>query len=291
MYELKSCPVCGAAELKKTGTEEHDGQIFGLYQCLSCDAMLSSYEKYLKTVKKKVAAGTEEVKEKTAIDFGAAPQTRTVAVNVAADVYQKAIGSTLALVAVMEDGTASGTGTIVSDSGYFITNAHVVAELSQNRETVLNFSEEVCGQSGEHNYRFLADIIYVNPEMDLALLKTDPSEELGSVTFSAQEPFPGEAIYAIGNSKGEGLCIVEGIISDVHRRIGAIDAIMISAPVTHGNSGGPVFDAEGRLVGIVQSGRKDVSAMNYVIPAKTILAFLQKAKEKEDLEFSLKESK
>ena len=66
---------------------------------------------------------------------------------------------------------------------------------------------------------------------------------------------------------------------------GAIDAVMISAPVTHGNSGGPVFDAEGKLIGIVQSGRNDVSAMNYVIPIKTILDFLQEAKDKEDCDF------
>ena len=60
---------------------------------------------------------------------------------------------------------------------------------------------------------------------------------------------------------------------------------MISAPVTHGNSGGPVFDVEGKLVGIVQSGRTDVSAMNYVIPIKTIIDFLQEAKDKEEIEF------
>ena len=128
-------------------------------------------------------------------------------------------------------------------------------------------------------------MICANPTLDLALLKTEPNKELIPVTFSNQEAFPGEAVYAIGNSKGEGLCIVEGIVSDVHRKIGAIDAVMISAPVTHGNSGGPVFDADGKFIGIVQSGRNDVSAMNYVIPINTILDFLQEAKDKENIEF------
>ena len=291
MYELKTCSVCGATGLKRISTEQHDGQAFGVYKCLSCDAELSAYDKYLKTVKwteqaEKVAPKkVEKTVAESLTPHTEKPANRTAIVNIAADVYNKAIGSTLALIAKMEDGAMSGTGTMISEKGYFITNAHVVTELAKNHKTILNFSEEVYGQSGEHNYRFVADLIYANPAIDLALLKTDPNKELVPVTFSNQEAFPGEAVYAIGNSKGEGLCIVEGIVSDVHRKIGAIDAVMISAPVTHGNSGGPVFDAEGKLIGIVQSGRNDVSAMNYVIPIKTILDFLQEAKDKEDCDF------
>jgi hypothetical protein len=134
-------------------------------------------------------------------------------------------------------------------------------------------------------FRFTAELIYLDPACDLALLQTEPDGSMKPVTFCEDEAFPGESVYAIGNSKGEGLCIVEGIVSDVNRRVGGYDAIMISAPVTTGNSGGPVFDAEGRLLGIVQSGRTDVSAMNYVIPTKTILAFLGAAKENKNLSF------
>ena len=50
-YELKNCPICGAGELKKTGIEEKDGQLFGLYKCPSCDASLSAYDKYFKLLK------------------------------------------------------------------------------------------------------------------------------------------------------------------------------------------------------------------------------------------------
>ena len=288
MYELKTCSVCGASGLKRIDTEQHDGQAFGVYKCPSCDAELSAYDKYLKTVKAARANQPEPptvAEEPEVAPAASQPMNRTAIVNIAADVYQKAIGSTLQLIAKMDDSAMSGTGTMISDKGYFITNAHVVMELSQNHQKVLNLSDAVYGQSGERNYRFVAELICANPAIDLALLKTEPNSSLKPVTFADQEAFPGEAVYAIGNSKGEGLCIVEGIVSDVHRRIGNIDAIMISAPVTHGNSGGPVFDAEGKLVGIVQSGRQDVSAMNYVIPIKTINEFLQKAKEKENLDF------
>ncbi len=282
-HELKNCSICGATELKRIGVEKKDGQVFGVYKCPSCDAELSAYDKFLKTRKDTTPIVSQP--EATEEAFSPHPKTstdRTAIVNIAADVYHRAINSTLALVAKMDDGSMCGTGTMVSEKGYFITNAHVVSELAENRKTVLNFSDEVYGESGEHSYRFAADLVYVNPLIDLALLKTDPNKELVPVTFSMHEVFPGEAVYAIGNSKGEGLCIVEGIISDVHRKIGNIDAIMISAPVTHGNSGGPVFDSDGKLIGIVQSGRNDVSSMNYVIPVETILDFLQEARDRED---------
>lgn len=287
MHELKACSVCGATELIKKGSEEHDGQVFGLYQCPSCDSELSAYSKYLKTAKPTPSAkhAEEALAEQPAKEALAPIPQRTAVVNVAASVYQKAIGGTLQLVARLGDFTMNGTGTVISDEGYFITNAHVVTEMEKNHTAILNYSEEVSGQSGENKYRFLAELVYVKPSVDLALLKTEPHKDLVPVTFSEQDAFPGESVYAIGNSKGEGLCIVEGIVSDIHRKIGAIDAIMISAPVTHGNSGGPVFDADGKLLGIVQSGRADVSAMNYVIPVETILEFLEEAKEKEDLSF------
>ena len=203
-YDISTCPICGAGNLKKIGMDEKDGQVFPKYKCPSCDAELSTYDKYLKALKK-AAAATPKVEEKSKTEIKSAPevqpQNRTAIVNIAADVYNKAISSTLALIAKMEDGAMSGTGTMVSEKGYFITNAHVVTELAKNHKTMLNFSEEVYGQSGEHNYRFVADLIYANPAIDLALLKTEPNKELVPVTFATQDAFPGEAVYAIGNSK------------------------------------------------------------------------------------------
>ena len=285
MYELKTCSVCGATELKRIGVEEKDGQVFGVYKCPSCDTQLSAYEKFLKTVKKAapVASQPEVAEEKIASPTEEAPR-RTAVVNIAADVYKKAIGSTIELVAQMGEMSAQGTGTVVSDNGYFITNAHVVAELEQNRRAVVNFCDNVFGENGKH-YRFVADLVYIDPSCDLALLKTDPDKSLKPVDFCYAEAFPGEDVYAIGNSKGEGLCIVEGIVSDIHRSIGGRDHIMISAPVTQGNSGGPVFNSEGQFIGIVRGGHTDVSAMNYVIPIRTIIDFLQEAKDKEDCDF------
>ena len=284
VHEIKSCPVCGASELKRMSMEEHDGQVFGVYKCSSCDAELSAYDKYLKSLKKAQAEVKKEedtVKE-TLIPPEEEPANRTVLINVASKVYKKAINSTIELAVKFGDFAAAGTGTVVSSDGYFITNAHVVARFEETQKRITDYSEEVYGKN-DSEYRFTAELVCIDPKCDLALLKTEPDATIKPVEFSREDAFPGEDVYAIGNSKGEGLCILEGIVSDVHRTIDGEDYIMISAPVTHGNSGGPVFNSQGELIGIVRCGHNDVSSMNFVIPTKRILDFLQEAKEREIL--------
>ena len=284
--ELKTCSVCGASELKRISTEEHDGQVFAVYKCSSCDAQLSSYDKYLKAQKKAQAEAkkAEDAVTETVVPPAEETANRTAAVNLASKVYKKAINSTLALAAQLEDFATVGTGTIVSPNGYFITNAHVVAEFEDSQKAIVDYSEEVYGKN-DRDYRFVAELAYVNAKYDLALLKTEPDAANKPVEFCYEDAFPGEDVYVIGNSKGEGLCILEGIVSDVHRSVGGKEYIMITAPVTRGNSGGPVFNSEGKLIGVVKGGHSDVNSMNFVIPIKTIIEFLQEAKDKEDCDF------
>ena len=287
IHELKTCSVCGASDLKRISTEEHDGQLFGIYKCSSCDAELSAYDKYLKALKKAQQAEAKKAEDtvtETLTPPEEEPMNRTAVVNLASKVYKKAINSTLALTAQLEDFATVGTGTIVSPNGYFITNAHVVAEFEETQKAIVDYSEEVYGKN-DRDYRFVADLAYVNPKYDLALLKTEPDAANKPVEFCYDDAFPGEDVYVIGNSKGEGLCILEGIVSDVHRSVGGKDYIMISAPVTRGNSGGPVFNSEGKMIGVVKGGHSDVNSMNFVIPIKTIIEFLQEAKDKENCEF------
>ena len=286
-YEITTCSICGAGNLKKIGIEEKDGQVFPKYKCPSCDTELSAYDKYLKELKKAQKAENTKVQDtvkETVTPPEEEPSNRTAVINLASKVYKKAINSTLALAAQLEDFATEGTGTIVSPNGYFITNAHVVAEFEDTQKAIVDYSEEVYGKN-DRDYRFVAELAYVNPKYDLALLKTEPDATIKPVEFCYEDAFPGEDVYVIGNSKGEGLCILEGIVSDVHRSVGGKDYIMITAPVTRGNSGGPVFNSEGKLIGVVKGGHSDVNSMNFVIPIKTIIEFLQEAKDKEDCNF------
>ena len=221
-----------------------------------------------------------------------APIDKISVANFAAEVYKKTINSALELdvdygTTVTEKGKSNiisfGTGTMLT-GGYFLTNAHVVSEYDDSYK-VTKMPEIVFGLSGDKSYRFTADLVYMDPKLDLALLKTDVHRSLSSVRFYDETPAHGSAIYTIGNSKGHGLCLLEGIVSDNHRDVKGFDHIMISAFVTNGNSGGPVFDAEGRLIGMVDSGLPGVPNMNYVIPVHIIKSFLKRAEEKLNLRF------
>ena len=285
-YDISTCPTCGASTLKVVENIEKEGQSFPIYKCLACDASISTYDKYLKTQKKAQAEAkkAEDAVTETVVPPAEETANRTAVVNLASKVYKKAINSTLALAAQLEDFATVGTGTIVSPNGYFITNAHVVAEFEDSQKAIVDYSEEVYGKN-DRDYRFVAELAYVNAKYDLALLKTEPDAANKPVEFCYEDAFPGEDVYVIGNSKGEGLCILEGIVSDVHRSVGGKEYIMITAPVTRGNSGGPVFNSEGKLIGVVKGGHSDVNSMNFVIPIKTIIEFLQEAKDKEDCDF------
>ena len=63
---------------------------------------------------------------------------------------------------------------------------------------------------------------------------------------------------------------------------------MFSAPIVHGNSGGPVFNGNGEIMGIATLGREDALAMNYAIPVSVVNAFIEQTKAKEEVEVALK---
>ena len=77
--------------------------------------------------------------------------------------------------------------------------------------------------------------------------------------------------------------MLDGIVSDRERFISGERYIMYSAPTVGGNSGGPLFNAHGEVIGMVTLGQKDGSLMNYAIPTGVLKAFLREAEEKENI--------
>ena len=197
-YKIKSGPICGAGELKKLNTEEHDGIIFNVYQCLACDASLSEYEKYQKILAKEQAKKVEEIQE-TADESISEPVKEAVE-STATEIYKNAIKNTVAIFASADGGSKVGTGMFVSSKGYFVTNAHIVMDFDEDRN-VVGISDDIFGECGADGYKFDAEFVYANPENDLALLKIDLDEDVETVVLSNKETTPGEPVYAIGNNK------------------------------------------------------------------------------------------
>jgi S1-C subfamily serine protease len=154
-----------------------------------------------------------------------------------------------------DDHEAQGSGFITSPAGYILTSAHVVIDTSTSkaveaRNLYVGFKDRD---------RIEATLVGWDVYDDVALLKVDPSPHaLAPVPLGdSSRVRPGDPVAAMGSPFGNEDSITTGVVSAIHRSIASltsvykvVDAIQIDAPITHGNSGGPLFDARGRVVGI-----------------------------------------
>src|SRR5271165_2580807 len=138
-------------------------------------------------------------------------------------------------------GMAQGSGFFISADGYIVTNNHVVEHAKDVTVTTVD------GKT------IPARVVGTDPKTDLALLKVKEGGDYPFVTFASQTPRVGDWVVAVGNPFGLGGTVTAGIVSARGRDIGSgpyDDFLQIDAPVNHGNSGGPAFNAEGEVVGV-----------------------------------------
>lgn len=176
-----------------------------------------------------------------------------------------------------------GTG-ILLGNGYVLTNAHVISE-NKNGSSYgvirVNVAENIQCKLSDGDMIEL-EIVRADVKRDIAVLYSENLQKDG-VKFAVGTAVTGSKVFAIGNSKGEGICILDGIISDNTRMINGEKYIMYTAPTVGGNSGGPLFNTKGEAVGMVTLGRKDAALMNYALPVATLFDFLRDAEEKENV--------
>ena len=134
-----------------------------------------------------------------------------------------------------------GSGFFISADGYAVTNNHVVDHAN---------SVQVTTDDGSI---YTAKVIGTDPKTDLALIKVDGKTDFPYVQFAQQEPRVGDWVIAVGNPFGLGGTVTAGIVSAQGRNIGSgpyDDYIQIDAPINKGNSGGPAFDVNGKVIGV-----------------------------------------
>jgi serine protease Do len=172
-----------------------------------------------------------------------------------------------------------GSGFIVDENGYIITNNHVVAD---SDEIHVKLSDGV---------ELPAIIIGTDPKTDLALLKIDAKKKLPAVSFSSStKTRVGDVVIAIGNPLGFGGTVTTGIISSQGRDLGinqdelVDDFIQTDAAINTGNSGGPLFNIEGKVIGLNTSipdvGGGTNIGIGFAIPAHTVQDIMNQLKEK-----------
>jgi S1-C subfamily serine protease len=166
-----------------------------------------------------------------------------------------------------------GSAFFVDTSGLLITNYHVIA--SEVDPTYEGYSRMTIRMGDSTSPRIPARVIGWDKTLDLALIKTEISPEYVFSVVDQVIPPVGDSILAIGSPGGLEKTVTMGIVSALSRRFLQIgDVIQIDAAVNHGNSGGPVVDTSGRLVGIVFAGIEQYPGINFAVPAERLAAAL-----------------
>ena len=153
--------------------------------------------------------------------------------------------------------TSQGSGFVISPKGYVLTNAHVITNAGEGSS--VQAAEHLFVEFGDGD-RVEAHVVGWDLFDDVGLLRVSPSaHRLAPVPLGESSSVAvGQPVAAIGSPLGNENTLTTGVVSAIHRSIDAItvrkynivDAIQTDAPITHGNSGGPLFDARGRVIGI-----------------------------------------
>jgi S1-C subfamily serine protease len=166
---------------------------------------------------------------------------------------------------------ALGSGFVIDKAGHIVTNYHVV----RGANTIqVSFS---------NNERFKAKLVGVDPSTDVAVLRVDvKSRALKSLPLGNSESVRvGDQVIAIGNPFGLDRSVTSGIVSAVQRRIEAPNQLSIShviqtdAALNHGNSGGPLLNAQGQVIGVnaqIETGGQSQGnvGIGFAIPINTV---------------------
>ncbi len=182
------------------------------------------------------------------------------------EIYQKVNPSTVTVLTGMSDGSAMvGTGVIFTEDGYILTNAHVIAGGSECY---------VVLDTGENRR---ARLLGLDEEKDLAVIKIDAAG-LPAAEFGDSDALTvGDPVYAIGNPLGVELrgTLTDGIVSAINRDVYVdgvtMTLIQTNAALNNGNSGGPLINVYGQVVGINtmkmgSSSTTSVEGLGFAIP-------------------------
>jgi serine protease Do len=164
-----------------------------------------------------------------------------------------------------------GSGFLVSDDGYILTNAHVVEKSDEIRVALLDGDQDLKAQ-----------IVGTDPKTDIALIKIKAGKKLPFVRLGNSNHLEiGEWVVAIGNPFGLGHTVTQGIVSAKGRVIGSgpyDDFIQTDASINPGNSGGPLFNLKEEVVGINTAIIQGGQGIGFAIPidlAKSVLTQLR----------------
>jgi S1-C subfamily serine protease len=189
--------------------------------------------------------------------------------------FQKLVAISLDKVVGIKAGSSVGTGFVADSTGQVFTNRHVV----QSKKSV-----EISYTDGT---AVTADVVYRDREKDFAILRPATARVKTPLPLCyATYPKPGEEVFALGNPLGLANTVTRGIVSSVRKSEGALNSvttegttlIQTDAAVNPGNSGGPLLNGNGEVVGIVSFKRSGGEGLNFALSIVDVLESLKAKK-------------
>lgn len=152
-----------------------------------------------------------------------------------------------------------GSGFFISADGYIATNYHVIRGAQSLSITKYSGGSVIT----------LAKVVAYSIENDVAILKIEATDE-EYLEFSDRVPQTGDNVYALGSTVGLTNTFTQGMISNTDRFINGKNCLQFTAPISSGNSGGPLLDNTGKVIGIVTMTIEDAQNVNLAIKASTV---------------------
>lgn len=211
---------------------------------------------------------------------GGAPLVIAAPPVAAAPSLPDAVAATIGTVVSLRTPSRAGAGVIVDAEGWIVTNMHVVAD-------VVDLVPRRGAEPPIVRARFLdgrelgAVVVVADRDEDLAVLLLQPD---GKETFTAAQLGVsrnlrvGQSVFAIGNPFGLSHTVSSGIVSALDRpasSTGGVPLIQLDASINVGNSGGPLFTTDGKLVGLVTARDRDAQGIAYALPVDHVHGFLR----------------
>jgi len=201
----------------------------------------------------------------------------------ASEIYSKRANGVVTIFALFggEDevgAAAQGSGFVVSEDGYVLTNSHVVTTAGEGAPTEAPAAAGTVYVQFRDGERVPAEVVGWDVYDDVGLLKVDPDDHPVSPVplGDSADIVVGEPVAAIGSPFGQESSLSVGVVSATERSIDSItssynlvDAIQTDAPINRGNSGGPMFDARGQVIGInaqIRSESGTAEGVGFAVP-------------------------
>ena len=169
--------------------------------------------------------------------------------------------------------TASGSGIIISDDGYILTNNHVISSTSEDSFYQISEANKITVTLFNDSTEYEAKIVGKDEETDLAVIKIDKTGLVKAEFADSDSIKVGEFAMAVGNPMGMQSSVTTGIISAVNREITDTDGktytlIQTDAAINSGNSGGALVNSEGKVIGIntLKLTGNSVEGIGFAIP-------------------------